>query len=300
MVRSQKPSFKLFTSKHFTIKTKRFSGGNRFVFAALPNPNSDSPTLFFHSLRILHKGNFERLIPMKNMILLASFLFTCVTAGSLHGKTRTEFTGSVLTKQTQTAFVETDFGVQTYESQGVESNASTTAMTYSVGGYAGEHRRLGVFATIANSETDFALNQSSVGTYWRDLSLQMRLGAFYPKIIATSSEIKVNDEAGNRTHIFSTGVGAGIDAYYAITQKIIVNAKAQQIDGSSSHDKFGSAVEVGSRKKFEVGAAIDIIPRFLDLMAGYRVRSFNYTIEGQSFTDKQSTPYTGLRLGLYF
>ena len=121
-------------------------------------------------------------------ILFSIFLLAAPTMAQ---STRSQVYGGTLTRQTQTFSVQSDVGLQTYESEAAGSNGTTSASTFKVGGFAGEARRVGILVTSANSTTNFQLNQTAVRSGWRDLDLQLRLGFINPFIVFSDSEIAV-------------------------------------------------------------------------------------------------------------
>ena len=241
---------------------------------------------------------------MRNFIpsglLHLSILTMAVMTSAASGQTRSQVYGGTLTQQTQTAFFAADVGFQTYESESVESKDTSPAYNYRVGGFAGEDRVLGVFANIADSTTPFELNESRIRTAWRDLAIQYRLGFLYPTVYATSSELTLTAEGVEDIHIFGTGFGAGLAVQVPITKQIIVQADAKSINTASAHDRYGAEVDVGRRDEAELSASVDLVERYVDLIVGYRYRNYDLTIEDTKSVETQTTPFGGLRLGLYF
>ena len=225
---------------------------------------------------------------------------TSIFSSTVMAQTRSQVYGGTLTQQTQTAFFAADIGYQTYDSDSVSSKDTSPAYNYRVGGYAGENRVLGVFANVADSTTNFELNASKVRTAWRDLALQYRLGIFSPSVIATSSELLLSSTDQQDIHIFATGLGAGLAVHIPLTDKIIVQADAKAINSSNAHDRYGKEVKVGRRDEAELAASIDVVERYVDLLIGYRYRSYTLDIEGDVATETQTTPFGGVRLGIYF
>ena len=106
-------------------------------------------------------------------VLFVALLGLCLFTSQALGQTRSQVYGTTLTKQTQAAFVQYDYGWQTYRSEAAESNATANVQSITFGGYAGESRRLGVYFSSDSSQTTFDLNNSDVATTWNMMALQL-------------------------------------------------------------------------------------------------------------------------------
>jgi hypothetical protein len=214
-------------------------------------------------------------------------------------QTRSQITGNTLTRQTQTAFIEADIGQQTFESEAVESNATSTVTRIRIGGYAGENRRLGVIASATDSETPFELNDSKVRTAWREVAMQFRFGYVNPSIIAANTEMRLKNGTDS-LDIYGTGIGGGLSINIPLTQWIVLNAAATSVQPTKSHDRNGHDVKLGRRDEVDLGASLDLVEKYVDVLVGYRYRQYDLEIAEETFKETQSAPYAGLRLGFYF
>lgn len=234
---------------------------------------------------------------LTNVLLAAA----CATAAfPAAAQTVSQVYGGTLTRQTQTAFVTGDVGLQTYESESIDSNATAMSKNVTVGGYAGESRTLGIFARSSESTTKFDLNDSEVDTTWRDLYLQYRLGFISLSGIASMAEIGASQEEEDLYRIYGTGYGAGATISAALSEELIVKAAAKAVMTPTAHDRLGGDVEVGQRQEAEAEASLDVIHRYVDLLLGYRYRTYRITVADEDSAETQSAPYAGMRFGVYF
>jgi len=255
------------------------------------------------------------------MSLRAVFYSVVGVAGTLMSAealsvTLSQVYGSNLTKQTQTLSVSAEAGWTTYSSEAAGSNATGPSMTYSIAGYAGESRVLGIEFTSTNVEMPFELNKSRVTTRQQDLKMVARWQWFYPHIVVSQSDNRVSlDEVSSSEadgirlkqrseetvcDYFGNSIGGGLGVYAPITDSIVVHADASVMRGTSASDRNGKKVEEGMRQDVEIGTNVDLTDNMLDLVMGYKLRNFEVEVEGESFKESQSTPYAGLQLGVYF
>ncbi len=230
-------------------------------------------------------------------LLICTLLMATPSMGQA---TRSQVYGGTLTRQTQTFYMQSDVGLQTYESEAVASNATTSASTFRIGGYAGESRRVGISFTSAASDTAFQLNNTEVRSEWKDFDLQLRLGFINPFLVVSDSEMVIAGDELEDLHIFSQGVGAGATIQAPLTDYIIATASTKHVVSTKAHDRFGHEVKMGARSEVDFNAAIDVSEHVVDYYVGYKARTYSLTVDGVEATENQSMPYTGVRMGFYF
>jgi hypothetical protein len=250
---------------------------------------------------------------VRSLFISLSFWFF---AWSAQAVTLSQVYGTDLTKQTQTFFLRGEAGWTTYESQAAASNGTGSSASMTIGGFAGENRLLGVFMTAHDVTMPFELNRSNVRRSVRDLRMQARLAFVYPSIIVSQTDTKVSLDAVSESEaaalslspreesvvcdVFGNSVGAGLGIHAAMTEKIVVHADVAMLQGSSASDRDGKRVQLGQRQDIQVGANVDVTKDMVDLVMGYRVQNFDFTVDDVKFEEKMTTPYAGLQLGVYF
>jgi hypothetical protein len=216
------------------------------------------------------------------------------------GQTRSQHYGNTLTRQTQTAFMTMDYGLLTYESKAVASNATAPVTRFRVGGYAGENRVLGVFLDTEQARTSFNLNKSSIGTRWQDLYMRFRMDFISLDLIGGLANIDIKREEGAAANIYGYGIGGGAAIDLPLNRSIVVHLHGKSVLTSEAHEESGRQVALGRRDHAEANVAFDIDERFLDVLFGYRYRQYNIKIDETQTKEVQSAPYAGMRLGIYF
>ena len=76
-------------------------------------------------------------------------------------------------------YLDTQFGLMTYNSKLVNSNDTGTALRYGVGSSAGSEGQLRFLLMMDTQTTSFALNDSIVAMSWQDTSIRYQWGFVY-------------------------------------------------------------------------------------------------------------------------
>ncbi len=237
-------------------------------------------------------------IPLR---IFAGMLISCALHGAVaHAQTRSQAYGSSLDKMTFTAFVGADAGWSTYESKIAESNATGQTMRYSVGVNAGEKRTLGMTVRIADTNMDFSLNNNNVKTSWKDVSLNYRFWYFCPRAFASMSEMKVTRDGVTFVDLYGTGYGGSLGLHIPFIDRIIAHMDATLVKTPKAFDKNQKIVELGDRIEVDAGASIILIKEVLGVDIGYLYRTYKIKVEEETFVEKHSSPYVGLKVGIYF
>lgn len=232
-----------------------------------------------------------------SFVALASF----ATFSSIaNAQTVSQVYGSALTRQTQTVFARGEAGWTTYDSEAAESTATAGTSTYTVGGYAGEDRLLGIMFSSTDHRIPFKLNDSEANNSFRDLRVQGRLGWIYPSFVASQTEMKVTRGDEVVTDFYGNYVGGGVGLYVPLWRKLVVHGDAMVMNATQVTDKNQREIKLGSRQEGEVAASVDLTDQLLDLVVGYRLKKFSVEVDGESYDESMSSPFAGLQFGFYF
>lgn len=234
------------------------------------------------------------------MRVIAFMLGTFAVAGMSQAQTVSQVYGDSLTKQTQTVFVRADANFTTYESKAAGSNTTATTTSYAIGGYAGEKRALGVFASSNQQDITFGLNNNRVQNTWRDLHMQARFGWIYPQVVVAMNEMAIDKDGARIADLYGSGIGGGAGIYVPVIEAMVVHADGYVVNSNRARNTTANTVDVGQRLEVDLGASVDVIKNYVDFLIGYKVRRFDVTVDGESFEEQQSAPYAGLQLGAYF
>jgi hypothetical protein len=237
-----------------------------------------------------------------NKLILALIAITGLgtSLSAFSQATRSQVYGGALTRQSHTFYIQSDVGMQTYESAAVDSNATSTVQSYKVGGYFGEARRLGLAIGSSEAVTPFELNDTRIRSGFRDLELQVRLGFLNPFVVASDNEINIKTNGEDYLHVHGQGMGVGANIQVPMTAEIITTVSAKVVNTTKAYDRLGHDVTIGNRTEIDANAAVDVTEHMVDAYVGYRRRSYTLKVDGVEASELQSIPYAGLRFGVYF
>ena len=208
--------------------------------------------------------------------------------------------GDTLDRQTQTAYVKADVGWATYESGAVSNNATGVANTFEVGGAAGTSRTLAISFQSSQADIPFAVNATAVSMAFNDVKLRYRIGYLYPTIAGTMSRIKISEDKVVLHDVFGSGGGGGLGVKMPITKEIMFEGEGLVFKTVESHDKIGGTTRMGDRMEGSGVVAFDLTSDLVDFMIGHRYRRYSMRIDERDTDEVQSSPFVGLRLGVYF
>ncbi len=234
---------------------------------------------------------------MRHALIATVLVFGSASAAA---QTRSQVYGDILTQQAQTLYVEGHGGLTTFESEAANSKETQATTTAGVGGWFGEGRYVGVNLTHAESTVDFSLNEASMRTAFTDVRATLRLGWLYPSIGVSVSEVQVKAEGEQALSLYASGPNAGLAVAVPLNDWIIVRADALITKPQRGFDRLDDGAEIGDRVEADASAALDLTEKLVDLVIGYKVRSYSLETKEATFEELQQGAYAGLRLGLYF
>ena len=208
--------------------------------------------------------------------------------------------GDTLDRQTQTAYVRADVGWATYESGAVSNNATGVANTFEVGGAAGTSRTLAISFQSSQADIPFSVKSTSVSMSFNDVKLRYRIGYLYPTVAGTMTRVKISEDKIAQHDVFGSGGGGGLGVKMPITKEIMFEGEGLVFKTVESHDKMGGTTRMGDRMEGSGVVAFDLTPDLVDFMIGHRYRRYTMRIDERDTDEVQSSPFVGLRLGVYF
>jgi hypothetical protein len=200
-----------------------------------------------------------------------------------------------------TFFFDATFGFNTYKSEMVVSNDTGTALTYSLGGYAGQARVFGFRYKADASTVGFKLNDSSVATTWEDTTLRYRWGNVYMGVVFGHVSMKAKKAAADYIDVAGKGTGANAGLLLPVGRVGLVNLDYTTVSISELKNGLADSgdVTMGARADIDVIGSFNVTAELLDVLVGYQQRSYQVTVE-ESYKEEYSITYAGIRLSLYF
>jgi hypothetical protein len=234
--------------------------------------------------------------------LQATALLTLSLANSesTQAHTESQLYGDILTRQHQTLYVRADYEWNTFQSEAIDSNATSGTRAVSIGTYAGTSRHFGISLNMADTSMAFPLNDSRIDAAFYDVTLQSRFYWLYPSLSAHLNEMTFNRSGEEIADFYATGYAVGLALRVPATDRILFEAEGRQVFISRTKEQEGRFAELNPMQNFSVGANIDILPRYLDGVFGYKMRRFALELEDGKYQQAQSAPFVGLQAGFYF
>ena len=200
-----------------------------------------------------------------------------------------------------TAFLRAGGGLSTYKSKMVDSNDTSTLLEYSFGAYAGEDRQFGMLVRRDSSTTNFVLNSSRIAASWQDVITRYRWGPLYLGVVLGSAEIDANN-AGDAEFLKARGSGYGenLGLMVPVGRSAMFTMDVLMVANSTAVDLNQKTVTIGQRMDIDLGASFDITKQFVDLLVGYKYRTYPLSVDGTSYAEIFTSTYVGFLFSFYF
>lgn len=239
---------------------------------------------------------------LKPWRIASIFLGTMIlsTTFSLQAQTRSQVTGDNNAKQAQTLFIRADVGTTTFDSKAAESKDTHASTSYEVGGWFGESRVVGLGIKNQIDVVPFSLNNSESATNFTDVRLKARIFGIIPSVGWSLSEVDIKKDDVKTIGLFGTGMNAGLGGTGTLYPGIVLNGDVMIVKSTHMFDKLALGNKLGDRQEADLHIAFDLTDRLVDLLVGYRLRSYEIETATETFKEKAQGIYAGLRLGIYF
>jgi hypothetical protein len=215
-------------------------------------------------------------------------------------QTRSQVYGNALTQQAQTVYARADVGMTTFESDAAGSKETQTSNAYTVGGWAGESRVVGVSFSSSDNTVPFSLNNSSLHAGFRDVRMVARFGWIMPSVGVSLNEVDVKRDGVETVGVYGTGLNAGLAVAVPLHARLVVQAEGFTSQNTKLYDKLNNGTKLGDRNEADAHLSFDVTERFIDLLVGYKLRQYEIQTSTENLTESSQGAYAGLRLGLYF
>jgi hypothetical protein len=244
---------------------------------------------------------------MRQKVTAVSAAFSTMTltgvlavSGAASAQTRSQVYGDDLTKQSQTFYIRGDVQATTHDSEVAASKDTSETNYLTVGAWAGEGRIIGIEFTSADVDAKFQSEGFSSDNSFRDVRLMTRLGWLIPSVGASLTELDIKSGDTSEVSIYGTGINAGLKVAVPVTMALVVHAEGSLSQPTKSYDKLLQGSKLGSRSDADIGASYDLTERMVDVLFGYKIRSYEIETAERKYQEGMSGAYAGLRLGVYF
>jgi hypothetical protein len=258
---------------------------------------------------VMLRTNFTRLAAVALLVTLAKPAFADVD------------------QQTPTFYVMATGGYSIYKSEMVESNDTSFTTSYGLGVWAGNQRNVGMALRRESSAFTFALNESTLALDWQDTLVRYRFGPVYFGVALTSStwlvdappdadqDGKLDQDATPEPYLdmasngygFNTGAMipfgrrnfAYVDVTYAASGVVRETPIAPET-GENAGVPTEKDIALGPRMDLDLGGSIGLTKNVLDVLVGFKYRTYGLTVDGTEYKEQLNTTYVGLSAGWQF
>ena len=203
---------------------------------------------------------------------------------------------------TPTIFADVEYGLTSYQSEIVKSNAIGTNFTYTLGAHIGEKKNLAVLTKTTMISVDYTDNESLLSLKWNDLYVRYRVKYVYLSVLVSNYLLEIlkgTSELKTDLSILGNGYGgnAGVDIF--LGRNIIWNIDANYLFMVSAKDLTRENVSMGERIDVNTRFSFLITKSLLHLYIGLRYQSYSVTLDS-SYKEQERNAYVGVRANLYF
>lgn len=196
-------------------------------------------------------------------------------------------------------FLDITFGFSTYKSKMVDSNDTSTGLTYKLGGCSGNKRQFCLFHITDTTTTSFELNTSKIVSQWQDTNLRYYWNYIYIGPVFTDLNLQVTQSGTEFIDGAGTGVGGNLGFIFPMSKVGVFYIDVVSTSIAKMKNSLTQEVTAVARQDIDIGAQIDITSELLDFILGYKQRTIA-TSAGTSYADSYLITYFGLRIASFF
>lgn len=188
-----------------------------------------------------------------------------------------------------------NYGLTTSKSKAVTSNDTGTALSYSLGGFAGSDKNIEWNLGFETDTTPYLLNSSKIVYDWQDTKLRYHLGYFYAGLVFSRLNWTVNAAGVDIVDAAGSGYGASAGYFTPVGKGGMLRIDVTTVNIVAMKNALSTEVAVPSRLDIDIGAAVDIWGKWLDFTFGYKMRTMTVKTNS-SYAESHSSTYVGLRM----
>lgn len=223
------------------------------------------------------------------------FIKICFVVGTMSASTALA-DGAGLEKSSHSVNVEADNQFAVHKSNTIAGTDFGQTLHFGVSAYAGKEKEFGLGLRHDQSSTRFTQKDSKMQVQWTDFALSYRLWWFSPMLMVGSCAVSAEAVGVELIDAVCLTSGAGLKGQLPIGATAVTYFESVFVTPSSARDLEGRKIKIGMRSDSDAGIAIRFF-QMLDLITGYRYRTYSLSIDGTKETEIQTGPYLGVRLG---
>jgi hypothetical protein len=142
------------------------------------------------------------------------------------------------------------------------------------------------------------LTASSIATIWQDTNIRYRMGPFYAGILIGNLTMVVDKQGTTTLDLYGNGTGGNLGVSMQLGKGGSFNMSYSTLTISTVKEVSSTAVTLGPRADLELSAGFKIT-KWLQIMAGYRNRTYSVTTTAQ-FDETVQTTFFALKAATIF
>lgn len=229
-------------------------------------------------------------------------------------------------RDTPSFYINAGGGYTVYKSEMVQSNDTSTTVSYGFGVYGGQERQVGMSFQREQGSYAFPLNGASIVSQSEDMHLRYRYGPVYLGILVNNSQLTVsappdsdddgfldqNTDAEEYMKVMSTGMGGNLGAAIpigksssvyldvsSVTTGLVQQSYIENAD-TTANGFTEKEISLGPRTDIDIGGSIGLVRNWLDMSFGFKQRTLGVSVDGEAFSEAITNTYISFRAGWQF
>ncbi len=231
-----------------------------------------------------------------NRFIVINIFFLLIIPAQAHGQSGSD----ALRANTKTLELYGDFAMSTSKSKALEMNDTGSVSRIQAIVHAGDELNLGVSLNLETSTFAYELNSSTLSTAFQDIGIYYRFWYLQLGAIVASETVSSKKADADFLDFYGSGYGALFHILFPVDRGSLVYFKTHYILGSAVEDSFHDSVTMGTRMDIDIGGQVDITKKMMDLIFGYRYRTYSIAIDGTNYSELQTSTYLGVGFGWLF
>lgn len=197
-------------------------------------------------------------------------------------------------------------GMDTYKSKLVKSNDTSVSGGYTLSLWGGVEKTINMELRSDSGKTGFEHSEtnttSAVEASFFDTVIRVRWGFLYLGVLFTRHDFIINFQGEDYIDGVATGTGFNTGFSFPVgrSSRLFFDMTSSSTSLIRELNQAAGSVEFGSRTDVLIGGAIGVTRSLLDVILGYRQRSFTISVGGESSTESVTSTILGLAFNGYF
>ncbi len=225
-------------------------------------------------------------------LAVIAFVSPFVFPNTVHAQSQAE-----LDRKTMSAYLRTDILFLIHKSGTIGHTDFGSESSITAGTWTGKNKRLGLGIISRNNRTNYSQVDASMSGAWTDFFLTYRLWWFQPYFSAGSCYVNASKNGVSLVNGICTTMGGGLDTRVPIGNYVVLNVETVFSEVVHYRDHADINNKMGGRRDFSIGAAISPGLTWMNILVGYRYRTYKLTTADGGKREIETGPHAGLIFG---